>query len=120
MAENNVRQVLPHLRFEELYPDWSSEVDRRISASEVRIKFWVVGGALMNFMVAVGASIPLIFYMGQISTNISQSTTDLKTQTSRLDSNAEWVRDRMVWEARIESALEREKIPVAPPSRNER
>jgi hypothetical protein len=112
----NVRDMLPHLRLEELYPEWSSEVDRRISASEVRIKFWVVGGALMNFIVAVGASIPLIFYMGQISTNISQSSADLKTQTSRLDTNADWVRERMVWEARIESALERQNIHV---SRNE-
>jgi hypothetical protein len=32
----------------------------------------------MNFMVAVGASIPLIFYMGQISTNISQSSADIE------------------------------------------
>jgi hypothetical protein len=113
MSGDGIRPMLPHLRLEELYPDWSTEVDRRISASEVRIKFWVVGGALMNFMVAVGASIPLIFYMGQISTNISQSSVDIKTQTQRLDTNSDWVRDRMVWEAKVEAALEKQNIHVA-------
>lgn len=67
----------------------------------------------MNFFVAVGAAVPLIFYMGQITTSINQSSTDLKAQTSRLDTNADWVRDRMVWEARVESALEKQDIHVA-------
>jgi acyl CoA:acetate/3-ketoacid CoA transferase alpha subunit len=103
---------LPKVRLEELYPEWSQEVDRRISASEIRIKFWVVGGALVNFIVAAGAAIPMIFYMGQISSNIAQSSADLKAQTLRIDTNAEWVRDRMVWEARVESALEKRGVLV--------
>lgn len=109
----DIRSGLPSVRFEELYPEWSTEVDRRIAASEIRIKFWVVGGALMNFFVAVGAAIPLIFYMGQITTSINQSSVDLKAQTSRLDTNADWVRDRMVWEARVETALEKQNIHVS-------
>lgn len=108
----DLRDLLPHVRLEELYPEWSSEVDRRIAASEVRIKFWVVGGALVNFIVAIGAAIPMIFYMGQITTNINQWSIDLKSQTERLDTNADWVRDRMVWEARVESALEKSDIHV--------
>lgn len=104
---------LPPVRFEELYPEWSSEVDRRIMASEVRIKFWVVGGALVNFLVAAGAAVPMIFYMGQITSTIQQSAVDLKAQTARLDTNADWVRDRMVWEARVESTLERQNIHIA-------
>ena len=103
---------MPPVRLEELYPEWSSEVDRRIAASEVRIKFWVVGGALVNFIVAVGAAIPMIFYMGQITTNIQQWSVDLKAQSTRLDTNADWVRDRMVWEARVESTLEKQNIHV--------
>lgn len=114
---NDSRVPLPHLRFEELYPDWSQEVDRRISASEIRIKFWVVGGALVNFLVAAGAAIPMIFYMGQISTSIQQSSTDIKTQTLRLDTNADWVRDRMIWEARVEGALEKQNIKVERPTK---
>lgn len=105
--------ILPPVRFEELYPEWSGEVDRRIAASEIRIKFWVVGGTLMNFIVAVGAAVPLIFYMGSISASITQSSSDIKAQTTRLDTNADWVRDRMVWEARVESALEKQNIHVA-------
>ena len=103
---------MPPVRLEELYPEWSAEVDRRISASEIRIKFWVVGGALVNFIVAAGAAVPMIFYMGQISSNIAQSSADLKAQTIRIDTNAEWVRERMVWEARVESELEKRDIHV--------
>lgn len=110
---SDLRDILPQVRLEELYPEWSSEVDRRISASEVRIKFWVVGGALVNFIVAAGAAVPMIFYMGQITSSIAQSTTEIKAQTARLDTNAEWVRDRMVWEARVESALEKRDIHVS-------
>ena len=112
MSEGMMR-ALPHVRFEELYPEWGAEVDRRIAASEIRIKFWVVGGAMVNFLVAVGAAVPLIFYTGQISNSIQQSAVDLKTQSVRLDANADWVRDRMVWEARVESALEKQNIHVA-------
>jgi hypothetical protein len=111
-VSNGLKDLLPHVRLEELYPEWSTEVDRRIAASEVRIKFWVVGGALVNFVVAIGAAIPMIFYMGQITTNINQWSIDLKAQTARLDTNADWVRDRMVWEARVESALEKRDIHV--------
>lgn len=106
------RNLLPHLRLEELYPDWSLEVDRRISAAEVRIKFWVVGGALINFIVAAGAAVPMIFYMGQITSSINQTSVELKAQTTRIETNADWVRDRMVWEARVESALEKQNIYV--------
>lgn len=105
-------RALPGVRFEELYPEWSTEVDRRIAASEIRIKFWVVGGTLMNFIVAVGAAIPLIFYMGTISSSITQSSADIKAQSARLDTNTDWVRDRMVWEARVETALEKQNIHV--------
>lgn len=109
---NDLRDLMPAVRLEELYPEWSAEVDRRIAASEVRIKFWIVAGAMANFLVAVGAAIPLIFYMGQITQNIQQWSLDLKAQTERLDTNADWVRDRMVWEARVETALEKQNIHV--------
>ena len=108
-----LRDLLPHVRLEELYPEWSTEVDRRIMASEVRIKFWIVGGVLTNLLVAISAAVPLIFYVGQITQSIQQTSSSLKVQTDKLDTNAEWVRERMIWEARVESALERQGVDIA-------
>lgn len=104
--------ILP-ARLEELFPDWSNEVDRRIASAEVRIKFWVVGGAMVNGIIAACAAIPMIFYMGQITASIQQATTQLKAQDIRVSANTEWIRDRMVWEARVEAALASQHIVVS-------
>lgn len=107
-----MREGLGQTRLEELFPDWSDEVDRRIAASEIRIKFWIVGGALTNFIVAVGVAVPLIFYMGQISRDISQATQTQQAQTIELAATSKWMQDRMVWEAKVESVLQDKGLAV--------
>jgi hypothetical protein len=89
----------------DLFPDWEADVDRRIAASEGRIKFWVLGGVLTNLFVAVCAAIPLIFYTGQISRDIAASLQTQQSQTVELAARAKWMQDRMIWEARVEAAL---------------
>ena len=97
----------------ELFPDVSDEIDRRISHSEQRIKTWVLGGIAANLLVAILAAIPTIFYMGQISRDINQAIARQTEQQAELVARGKWMNERMIWEARIEAALERQNIPVA-------
>jgi hypothetical protein len=97
----------------DLFPDVSEEIDRRIQHSEQRIKTWVLGGIAANLLVAILAAIPTIFYMGQISRDINQAIARQTEQQAELIARGKWMNERMIWEARIEAALERENIRVS-------
>jgi len=90
----------------ELFPDLSEEIDRRIMHSETRIKYWVVGGVLVHLLTLAISVIPVVFYLGQISRDISDATNKVNAlQVKSDESNTEaarWIRDRMAWEASIE------------------
>lgn len=90
----------------DVFPDISDEIDRRISHSEQRIKTWVLGGIAANLLVAILAAIPMIFYMGQMSRDISttqQQITILVTQMKDFDNR---IQENSMWRARMEERLQ--------------
>jgi hypothetical protein len=104
----------PHVAATELFPELSDEIDRRISHAETRIKFWVMAGIAVNLLVAVAAAIPLVFSMGQISRDISVSTSTQQAQAIELVAQRKWMADRQIWEVRVESALQNKGIDLSP------
>lgn len=93
------------IKAEDLFPDWGQDVDRRIAASEARIKFWVLGGVVTNLIVAIGAAIPIVFFMGQISRDIASSVESQRALAVVQTDTSKWRQDRMIWEARVEAIL---------------
>ena len=107
-----------HIRAEDLFPDWGTDVDRRIAASEARIKFWVLGGVITNLVVAIGAAIPLVFFFGQISRDIAQTVVAQQASVISAEETVKWRQERMVWEARVESILESKGITMQRPEKH--
>lgn len=54
-------------------PIMSDEIDRRIQHAEQRIKFWVISGVLANLLILIGATVPTVFYLGQLDHTMSQA-----------------------------------------------
>jgi hypothetical protein len=57
-----------------MIPELSEEIDRRIEHAEQRIKFWVVTGILANLAILVSATLPTVFYLGQLDSRLSTYT----------------------------------------------
>lgn len=55
-------------------PILSDEIDRRIQHAEQRIKFWVISGVLANVLILISATVPTVFYLGQLDRTISQES----------------------------------------------
>ncbi len=101
-----------HVAATDLFPELSDEMDRRIAHEGTRIKFWVMAGICVNLLVAVGAAIPLVFSMGQISRDISSSVSTQQAQAIELVAQRKWMADRQIWEVRVESALQNRGIGI--------
>lgn len=86
----------------ELFPDMSEEIDRRIQHSEHRIKYWIVVGVLANLITLIGAAIPMVFFLGQMTSTASQALTTIQDQQSELDTMRIWREDRNLWESSAE------------------
>lgn len=56
-----------------------TDLDRAIEYSTLRIKFWVISGVLANFLILTGVMAPVIFYLGQIDSQlkVERATTEL-------------------------------------------
>lgn len=106
--------VRHHMGVEDLFPDaiTGEEVDRRIAHSEARIKFWVMVGVVSNLLAAVSVAVPAVFFIGQISQNVQQAATAMTQIQANQKANEDWVKDRMIWEARIEVALRTKGVEV--------
>lgn len=92
------------LAVDDVFPDsiTDAEVDIRIAASETRIKFWVVACVATNLILAL----PTIFYMGRMAQSVEEMSTSVKDLQSNQKVNDTWVRDRLVWEARMEARMD--------------
>ena len=90
----------------ELFPDVSEEIDRRIKHSEQRIKYWVVGGIVVHMFTLLLALIPAVFYLGQISRDISEASKAVTEQKSELramtQESTSWRSERVIWESNAE------------------
>jgi hypothetical protein len=99
---------------EDLFPDaiTGDEVDRRITHMGTKIKLWVISGVAANLLFAL----PTIFFMGQMSQSVREMATSVsqlqqdQREKQKVDDN--WVRERIVWETQVESALKDKGIKV--------
>lgn len=89
----------------ELFPDISDEIDRRIVHSEQRIKSWVMGGILANLMILACTAVPSVFYLGQMSQNISQLVSTVNENKAKIAESDDWKRKREIWESSVEQFL---------------
>jgi hypothetical protein len=98
------------MHVDELFPDaiTGEEVDLRIANAEGRIKFWVVACVAANLVLAL----PTIFYMGKMAQSVDEMSTSVKSLQASESNGKDWVRDRMVWEAKVEAALHDKGVEV--------
>jgi Tfp pilus assembly protein PilN len=93
----------PHeVRGLDLFPEMSDEIDRRDSHLEQRIKFWVMAGVAANLLVAILAAIPVIFYMGQVSRDVSQMQNQITMLTANIKEHEVRIQENTIWRARME------------------
>ncbi len=116
---SNILGETQHVNATDLFPELSDEIDRRVTHSETRIKFWVMAGVVVNLMVAVGAAIPLVFTMGQISRDISSSASTQNAQAIEMVAQRKWMQDRQIWEVRVDAALAAQGIRIGNSERRE-
>lgn len=90
----------------DIFPDISDEIDRRIAHAEQRIKTWVLGGIAANLLVAIMAAIPTIFYMGQMSRDISQQNQQITVLIAQMKDFDQRIQDNTIWRARMEERLQ--------------
>lgn len=90
-------------RMDELFPEWGEEVDRRIAASEIRIKFWIMCGILGNLVVVLIPAIMMIFYFGQVSTNIAVTSQQMKLLTEAMKEQQAAQQETAIWRARVDA-----------------
>lgn len=102
----------------DIFPDLQNDIDARVQNSEVRLKNWVLAGVIANLLVAIGGAGPIVFYLGQISRDISTSLQTQQAQQVELQARAKWMQERMIWEARMEAWAESKGYK--PPSEPER
>lgn len=99
----------------ELFPTLEEEVDRRITHSETRIKFWVISGVLANLIVLIGLGAPLVYYLGTMQAQATTAMTGLSQLTAEVEKRGSWMQEREMWEARVEAKLEAQGVAI--PSR---
>lgn len=79
------------------YELYETDLDRRILHSETRIKNWVIGGVLANLLVLGGIGAPMVYYLGQLSVQISSSAAvlnQLSADITRLKDGQLFIRTR--------------------------
>lgn len=91
----------------DLYPDLGEEIDRRIRASEYRIKYWVIAGVMTQALVLATVMVPSVFYLGQISRDVAASTAQMNIQAGQIKELSQRMddryRQRQVWEMSMQS-----------------
>lgn len=87
----------------ELTPKLSMEIDRRISHSEMRIKYWIIAGVLANVLIFVVAAIPVVYFLGQIHVQATNVALSLEAANSKITTNDELEARRVLWESSAET-----------------
>jgi hypothetical protein len=93
-----IRPIEKPVKGVDLFPDLSDEIDRRIATSELRIKTWVMGGIVANLCTILVATVPMVFYLGQISRDIQTTVIATAANTGDIRATSQWTQDRMIWE----------------------
>lgn len=101
-ARRRANELLGPANPYDLFPGLDDDIDRRVLASEHRIKYWVVCGILVNLVGVMAAAIPLIFYMGQVSRDAADAATTLDGVERRIEASEARINDRVLWESTAE------------------
>lgn len=80
-----------------LFPELNEDIDRRISHSEQRIKYWVIFGVLVNFVALTMAAVPAVFFMGQVSQSASTIAASVSKQDTRFDGVQAEMTRQFIW-----------------------
>ena len=108
----------PDVKAVDLFPELSEDIDRRISASEQRVKYWVIVGALANSVGLMAIAMPVIFYLGQISNQFESVLVEVKEAKQYAQMDVEHKREEMVWRITAEQwMISKGFIPPAGKSR---
>lgn len=99
------QQTLPRTPAFDLFPELSDDMDRRIMHSETRIKFWIIGGVLANVLVAVGGVIPIVYMLGQVSSQFATAVQGIDNNTTQLNEQGTWRQNQELWKADVEAYL---------------
>lgn len=59
------------------YDSYDADVNRRIEASESRIKYWVISGIVANLLAMMGVGIPMVYYLGTLNAQTTQAIADM-------------------------------------------
>lgn len=89
----------------ELFPELDHDIDRRIAASETKIKNWVIAGVAANLVSILGILLPAVFYLGQMSRDASTALATIQAQQVKLNENDSWKSRRILWEQAVEQFL---------------
>jgi len=90
----------------DLFPDLDEDINRRINHAEVRIKYWVILGVLVNVIALVGLGAPLVYYLGTMQAQAGVAIANLsKTSDAQLAMASE-VQDNKYRTASVEQWAE--------------
>lgn len=103
-------QILGDIAAKDLFPDAVSidDVDQRVMHSETRTKFWIIACVSTNLVLAL----PTVFYVGRMAQAVEQMSQSVKDLQTSQQVSEQWVRDRMIWEAKVEAALRQKGVEV--------
>lgn len=89
----------------ELFPELSTDMDRRIGHAEMRLKFWVVAGILCNVVGGLAVGIPMIYYLGSLNSQFDSLITRADSQQAVQERQVRWMQEREIWENAVETHL---------------
>lgn len=103
-------EILGDVMAKDLFPDAVTfeEMDRHIRYSETRTRFWIVACVASNLILAL----PTVFYVGRMAQAVEQMSASVKDLQSTQRVSDDWIKDRMIWEAKMEVALRSKGVEV--------
>lgn len=115
--EGFLHEVFPAMA-NEAYEAYDRDISRRLEHAETRIKYWVVAGICANLLALVGLGIPLVYYVGSMNAQTSQSLGAVAIFTNQLPTINERL-SRIEFEAAARETWMTQRGYV-PPRRGER
>lgn len=84
----------------------STELDRRISHAEQRLKYWIVSGIVANCLIIAGAAVSLAYSAGEMASSLQESISAATIHERTLRERGIWMQERIIWEDSVETFLE--------------
>lgn len=81
------------------YDAYDADVNRRIEASETRIKNWVLVGIAANLLAGMGMGIPMVYYLGTLNAQTTQAIAQMNKSVEGAELMSKRL-DRIEWRQR--------------------